>query len=148
MAEGARAEAERLLAVCGGEAGMLKAMEVLRAQFTTIQSRTQLLLTLATITLTITGFSGRSIASSGAFARGGMAAGLICVLAAIMLMLGGLRVRWLTQFSGADPLAILSGIIAYRDAKTANYRLQTALLAVGLGCYVAAVVAFLVVAPT
>lgn len=138
-----QAEARRLLALHGGAEGQAKAMETLRWQFAVIQSRTQLLLTLATITLTITGFSGQKIAGSGSFARWAMAVGLCLVLSAVLLMLAGLRVRWLTLFEGESPEAILADIIVYRDAKTLGYRLQTALLGGGLASYVSAVIAYL-----
>ncbi|MEK7415035.1 MAG: hypothetical protein AAB263_17155 [Planctomycetota bacterium] len=140
-----RAEAERILNLYGGNPqGLAKALELLHSQFATMQARTQLLLTLATITMTITGFSGHQMAKSGFFASLAMAVGLICVLVSVLLMMASLRVHWLSQFDEGDPVATVAAIISYRDSKTCRYRIQITLLASGLACYVAAVVAYLI----
>jgi hypothetical protein len=139
----ARAEAQTLLALHGGPERLAACLEVVSRQFATIQSRTQLLLTLATITLTITGFSGPKIAESGVFARLSLSIGLGFVLAAVLILLSTLRIRWLTQFSGPDALGTLTDILEYRNRKTSWYLFELALLAVGLGLYVAAVIAYL-----
>src|SRR5258708_27207082 len=103
-------EADHLLRMHGGVPGFSQCLQVVRAQFLVIQTRCQLLLTLATITLTITGFSGPKIASSGLFSRIAMAAGLVLVLAAVVILLSTLRIRWLTQFIEADERATLAAI--------------------------------------
>lgn len=140
-AERQLAEAKRLLALHGGDAA--RTFDVVRQQFAVLQSRSQLLLTLATITLTITGFSGPQIARSGAFARIAMAAGLALVLASVLVLLSGLRVRWLSQFDAGSPEATLAEAIAYRDRKTARFTAEIALLAAGIAAYVSAVIAYL-----
>jgi hypothetical protein len=140
----AEAEADRLLTMHGGR--LADALRTLADQFTVLQTRTQLLLTLATLTLTITGFSGPLIAKSGAGPRWCLVAGLVLVLVAVvMLLLGTLRIRWLTQFDGADPRATLVAAIAWRDAKTRHYLAQLGVLVAGLSAYVGAVVWFLVI---
>lgn len=138
-------EADHLLALHGGGDGALaKALETVRSQFGTIQSRGQLLLTLATITLTITGFSGaRIVESGGPVARWGLAVGLVFVLIAIVLLLSNLRVRWLTSFPG-EPREILVQVLRHREAKTAMYLLQVTMLSIGLTSYVGAVIAYVV----
>src|SRR4051812_31485428 len=107
MATDVRDEAARLLALHGGADRLASCLEVISRQFATIQSRTQLLLTLATITLTITGFSGPRIAESGEFARYSLVAGLGFVLLAVAVLLSTLRIRWLTQFHGTDATGTL-----------------------------------------
>lgn len=139
-----QAEARRLLALHHGEAA--RAYDVVRQQFAVLQTRSQLLLTLATITLTITGFSGPQIARSGEFARLAMAGGLALVLAAVLVLLSGLRVRWLSQFDAGSDEATLAEAIAYRDRKTARFTAEIALLAAGIAAYVAAVIAYLLAA--
>ena len=125
-----------------------EAIKVLSAQFGVIQSRTQLILTLATIMLSITGFSGPRIAESGLFARGAMVIGLAFVLLGLGLaLLGSLRIRWLTQFIGGDIQARLAAMISYRNRKTVWFAWELALIVIGLACYVAAVVAFLLTTP-
>lgn len=138
-------EADHLLVLYGdGDAGLGRILEVLRGQFTTIQIRAQLLLTLATITLTITGFSGaRIVELGGRAARWGLGLGLGLVLLVIILLLANLRVRWLTTFPGT-PREILLQALRYRDTKTAWYLLQIVLLGIGLSCYVGAVIAYVV----
>ncbi len=113
-----------------------------------LQSRSQLLLTLATIVLTITGFSGPRIAASGVFARSAMAVGLLLTLIAVLMLLLNLRIRWLTQFQGTDPQQVLSDIIAYREGKRRAYLWIITMLMAGLASYVAAVIAFLITGET
>lgn len=139
-----RAEAVRLLALHDGQAA--RAYEVVRQQFAVLQARSQLLLTLATITLTITGFSGPQIARSGLFARGAMALGLALVLAAVLVLLSGLRVKWLSQFDAGSHEANLTEAIAYRDRKTRRFQAEIVLLGLGIAAYVAAVIAYLLAA--
>lgn len=141
-----RAEAARLLGMFGGADGLPRAIEVVRGQFSTIQARTQLLLTLATITLTITGFSGPKMIESGPFTRVAMATGLVFVLSAVLVMLLSLRVRWLTQFDHPDLVERLAQMIVHRDRKTRRYMLELGLLAVGLASYVTAVISYLIAA--
>lgn len=138
-------EAQHLLAIHEGGEGYPGCLRLVRDQFNSLQTRSQLLLSLAALTLTITGFSGPKIAASGLFARLTMAGGLVlCMCAVVITLLGSLRIRWLTQFVGLPPREALTGMIAWRNSKTANYLLALALLVAGLSCYVAALVAYLI----
>lgn len=136
-------EARHLLAVGAGLDGALR---LLMAQFSVLQTRSQLLLTVATLALTITGFSGPRIAAAGEFQRYGLAAGLALVLASMLLILGGsLRIRWVTQFrrpEGGDDTALLAQIVCYRDRKTRLFFIEVCLLLAGLTAYVAAIIAY------
>lgn len=136
-------EARHLLAIGGGLRG---ALELLMTQFNVLQARAQVLLTVSTLALTITGFSGPRIAQSGDFPRLAMAGGLIFVLASMLLVLGGsLRIRWVTQFrapAGGDEQALVAQIVCHRDRKTRLFFLELCLLLAGLSAYVAAVVAY------
>jgi hypothetical protein len=136
-------EARHLLAVGGGLRG---ALELLMTQFNVLQTRSQVLLTVSTLALTITGFSGPRIAESGDFSRLAMAVGLVFVLASMLLILGGsLRIRWVTQFrapSGGDEAALVAQIVCHRDRKTRLFFVELCLLLAGLAAYVAAVVAY------
>ncbi len=138
------AEAAALLAREGASGSLSECMRLISTQFVVIQTRSQVMLTLATITLTITGFSGTRIAGSGPLARDAMAIGLVFVLSAVVMVLMSLRVRWLTQFTGPDPLSVLSAIIAYRNAKTRQYLAELILLSLGMACYVLAMIAYLI----
>jgi len=135
-----RDEARRLLQVTGGLAA---ALEVLRGQFNTLQTRAQLLLTVSTLALTITGFSGPRIAAAGVFQSTTMAIGLMIVLASMVLIIGGsLRVHWVTQFTGPDDETLVATVLRYRDAKTKLFFIELCLLVAGLTCYVASVVSY------
>jgi len=138
------AEARRLLELHHGDAA--RTYDVVRQQFLVLQQRSQLLLTLATITLTITGFSGPKMVQSGLFVRWAMAIGLALVLASVLVLLSGLRVKWLSQFDAGGAEATLAEAIAYRDRKTLQFQAEIALLGIGIACYVAAVIAYLAVA--
>jgi hypothetical protein len=138
---GQHAEAVALLQLHDGR--LAPAMAVISSHFSVIQARSQLLLTLATLTLTITGFSGPTMAHSGWSARIGMVLGLVLVLAGVILLLATLRATWLTKLVESDPALSLARMIAYRDGKTRTYRWQLTLLSLGLSSYVFAVVAYL-----
>jgi ABC-type uncharacterized transport system permease subunit len=139
------AEARQLLAMFSGQEQLASCIQFLRHQFDVIQARMQILLTLATLALTITGFSGPKIAQTNMFARVTMAVGIVFVLTALLVLLkNGLRIRWISQFTETDPELILAGIIRYRDGKTVIYGRTLALLLVGLTSYVASVVTYLI----
>ncbi|MBK7257207.1 MAG: hypothetical protein IPI01_05270 [Ignavibacteriae bacterium] len=145
---GAEEEASRLLALFTGRDQLGDAIEFMRHHFDVIQARSQLLLTLATLALTITGFSGPKIAQTNLFARYSMALGIVFVLSAVViLLLGGLRIRWTTQFLGDDPQETLVRIIRYRNHKTRLYFVELGLLVIGLTAYVASVVTYLLYGP-
>ena len=137
-------EARHLLACFANAPDPLgRSMERVSWQFGIMQSRSQLLLTLATITLTITGFSGPKIAESSPAARWGLGLGLSLVLASVLLLLANLRIRWLSQFLTGDDLRDLTAMIHHRDEKTRWYRIQICLLGTGLIAYVGAIVIYL-----
>jgi uncharacterized membrane protein len=121
--------------------------DVLIRQFSVLQSRTQLLLTLATITLTITGFSGPRIAGTHAVIGWLMGGGLLFVLASIALVLTGtLRLRFASEIlDPARPRESVTEILCQRNRKTRIFLWSLALLVIGLSGYVAAVIAYLVI---
>ena len=140
----ARVEAERLISLHGPD--HLPALQaVLSQQFQVLQARSQLLLTLATITLTITGFSGPRIAGSHPLTGPLMAIGLSFVLLAVaMILFGTLRIRWVTQFIDPDDAtACVARIITYRNRKTKLYIVELGCLVLGLAGYVSAVITYL-----
>lgn len=145
LAPAPETEARQLLAMHPGPRQLAECMQFLRHQFDVIQARMQILLTLSTLALTITGFSGPKIAQTNLFARVSMAVGIVFVLTALLVLLkNGLRLRWISQFTETDPEKILADIIRYRDGKTITYGKALSLLLVGLASYVASVVAFLI----
>ena len=140
-------EAAYLLGLYDGK--LSSCLEFLKQHFNVIQARSQLLLTICTLALTITGFSGPQIVQTNLFARYSMVLGIVFVLAAmVILLLGGLRIRWVTQMIGETPQATLSAIIEYRNRKARLYFVELTLLVIGLTSYVASVVTFLLYGAT
>ena len=120
--------------------------QLITHQFDVLQSRTHMMLTLATLTLTITGFSGPKIAASNAVSQYTMILGLVFVLAAVVVTLGGtLRIRWLTQIGQGDAVQVIRDMIVYRNQKTRLFRIELTLLVLGLTFYVASVITFMLV---
>ncbi len=135
-------EAKYLLGLYDGK--LSSCLEFLKQHFNVIQARSQLLLTICTLALTITGFSGPQIVQTNMFARYSMVLGIVFVLTAmVILLIGGLRIRWVTQMVAETPQATLSLIIRYRNRKTRLYFAELSLLVIGLTSYVASVVTFL-----
>ncbi len=113
--------------------------------FNVLQNRAQMLLSLITITLTITGFSGPSIAQTGVLARTSIAVGLAFVLlSALVLMAGPLRLNWGTRSRTGDVDQSLIGLIKQRNLRTRRYHLASISLVVGLIGYVTSVITFLI----
>ncbi|MBT4501769.1 MAG: hypothetical protein HOC74_28825 [Gemmatimonadetes bacterium] len=121
-----------------------RSQSVITHQFDVIQTRTQAVIGLATLALTITGFSGPKIAASSPFSRYAMVLGLCFTLISVCIALvGALHIRWLTQIGGETPEAALTSMIEYRDRKTRRFRQALVALVVGLSFYVASVVTFM-----
>ena len=137
-------EATALLACHAGPNRMAAALNVLAQQFQVIQGRSQLLLSLSTLVLTITGFSGPKIAATNLVARLLLAAGITIVLiATATTLVQSLRIRWITQIKGNTDEETLELIIANRDRKTHSYAISLVILVAGLACYVGSIVVYL-----
>lgn len=120
-------------------------LRFLHDQFNVIQARAQAILSLGTLTLTITGFSGPKIAQTNAFSRYSIAIGITLVLFSLAtVLLGSTKIRWVSQALTNEPLESLERVISYRNKKTQLYYLELYLLVIGLSFYVASVVSFLV----
>lgn len=117
---------------------------VVKESFALLQTRSQMLLGLATICLTITGFSGPKMAQSNSFSRFFIGFGLSFVLAAVAaVVVGPLRLQWITSWK-ADTLneTLIENIIR-RDSKTRLYRIATFLLLTGLTGYLLSLIFYL-----
>lgn len=131
-------EADHLLALYDADAG--KILSVLEGQLANLTSRAQMLLQLAGLTITVTGFSGTSIAHTGPLAAVLVVSGLVLVLVAASLSMGGiLRIRWMTQLAPTTLRASIVYAIEMRDAKTRVFGRSLALLIVGLFLYIGSV---------
>lgn len=131
-------EVKRIMALTRGDP--VKAYELVQAQLSVLVLRTQVMLSLSGIVITVTGFSGRTIAQTSELARNLVASGIVIVLGAAGVAIGGvLRLKWLTQQMTDDTEQTLVAMLAMRDQK-ARY-LNAALLTflVGFACYCVAI---------
>jgi hypothetical protein len=122
-----------------------QSMNIITGNFQTLQNRTQIILTLATLTLTITGFSGPKIAASNVYSSVCMIGGLIFVLSSILLALvGTIKISWLTQIRAHGQKKMLISMIRERNLRTLLFRWMLIFLVIGLTLYVSSVVIFLI----
>ncbi len=142
-ARNAEEEAEHLLQLYGNDAP--KILALLESQLGSVTSRAQMLLQLAGLTITVTGFSGAHIAQSGRLAAILVVSGLVIVLLAASHSLGGiLRIRWATQLAPCPARDAIVAAIRMRDHKTRVFSQSIALLIVGLALYIGSVALLLV----
>lgn len=120
-----------------------KILQVLIESYNTLQGRAQTLLSLVTIILTISGFSGPAIAASSASARMCVGVGLsLVLLSAIVTLWGPLKLQWATQ-QRADTLdASLTELIERRNSRTAKYQTAFVLLVAGMAGYVGGLISY------
>ena len=115
-------------------------MDACREDENLLVLRTQVLLSLSGIVITVTGFSGRAIAQTGDLARVLISAGILIVLSAALTAIGGvLKLRWLTQDIADDPLTTVTRALALRDAKSRSLGVAMILFGIGFACYCAAI---------
>ena len=139
----AREEAERILNLSRGDA--LKAYEMVERQLSVLVLRTQVMLSLSGIVITVTGFSGRAIAQTSNLARWSIASGILVVLAsAASAIWGVLRLEWLTHTIDADPVAMLTRGIEMRNSKSRFLRVALVLFICGFSLYCFAIAQLLI----
>ena len=135
-------EVEFLKEIHGKEYSRL--FDIVKESFVLLQMRSQMLLGLATICLTITGFSGPKMAQSNSFSRFFIGFGLSFVLASIIAMVAGpLRLQWITSWKADTLDETLVQNIQWRNYKTRLYRIATALLIIGLTGYLLSLIFYL-----
>ena len=138
-------EATRILALVEGNG--LRAFELVERQLSVLVLRTQVMLSLSGIVITVTGFSGRSIAQTSNLARLSISAGILVVLAAAVVGITGvLRLHWLTQELADDILATLVRSISIRNAKSRYLRWSLLLFTIGVSLYCSAIAQLLLAA--
>ena len=117
---------------------------MLKADFQAIYTHSQGIMGLATICLTITGFSGPRIAASSVFSRFSIAIGLIFVILSVFfLLLGPIYPKWMSDRRGLKLQQAFSIYFLRRDSRTSKYRISLVTLVVGLSFYVASVIGYL-----
>jgi hypothetical protein len=138
-------EAKEILELASGD--RLRAFDLVEKQLAVLVLRTQVMLSLSGIVITVTGFSGRNIAATSLLARVTVVSGLFVVLAAAAVaVVGVLRLRWLTQELGGDTLAMLERMLSIRDRKSRFLSAALALFVIGFSLYCFAVAQLLLAA--
>lgn len=113
-----------------------KLIHIYERQMDVLQSRAQILMSLAGVVLTITGFSGRRIAGTSFFAQFFVISGLaIVLLSAIWTWKKVLGIKWLTTDLEGENDEILARIIIKRDLKTRAYNTGGSILCTGFVVY-------------
>lgn len=140
-------EALHLLALYDREPG--RVMGTVETQLGVLAGRAQTLLSLTGLTITVTGFSGTTIASTSRLAAGLIVTGLVLVLlGAAQCIAGILAVRWTTSIAPCGLEDALLYALAHRDAKTRAYTRALVLVITGLAAYVLSVSLLLLAVPT
>jgi hypothetical protein len=140
-------EAKNILELCSGD--RLRAFEMVQAQLAVLVLRTQVMLSLSGIVITVTGFSGRAIAATSLLARGSIVLGLFIVLAAAAVaVVGVLRLRWMTQELDGETLDMLTRALAIRDRKSRFLSTALTLFVTGFALYCFAVAQLLIATET
>ncbi len=139
-------EVTRILSLAKGDAQ--KAYSLVESQLSVLVLRTQVMLSLSGIVITVTGFSGRTIAQTSETARLLVAAGIVVVLcAAAIAIMGVLRLRWLTQELSDDIEETLTRMLAIRDNKSRYLSAALGTFVVGFACYCVAIALMLASTP-
>ena len=121
-----------------------KLFGALKDAFTLLQTRAQMLLGLATICLTITGFSGPRMAQSNVYSRFFIGFGLTFVLLSVMALVAGpLRLRWMTAWKAENVEQTIILYLHQRNLRTKFYRAGMVLLLIGLTGYLLSLVFYL-----
>lgn len=117
-----------------------RAFGLVERQLSVLVLRTQVMLSLSGIVITVTGFSGKAIAQTNELARTLVSAGILIVLAAAATAIGGvLRLKWLTQELGEDLRQTLDRMLQVRDEKSRFLSAALVLFIVGFSCYCIAI---------
>ncbi len=117
-----------------------RAFGLVERQLSVLVLRTQVMLSLSGIVITVTGFSGRAIAQTNELARTLVSAGILIVLAAAATAIGGvLRLKWLTQELGEDLRQTLDRMLQVRDEKSRFLSAALVLFIIGFSCYCIAI---------
>jgi len=129
-----KAEAQTILELCNGD--LMAALKVAEQQLNVVYTRAQVLMSLAGMVVTVTGFSGRLIAGSSALAQIFLVAGLFVSLSsAAWVFRRVMRVRWVTSLASENKDQALANALLRRNQKTAAYTIGGTLLFIGLLLY-------------
>jgi hypothetical protein len=131
-------EARRILEIHKNDDA--SALAVLERQLGVINTRADVIMSLAGITITVTGFSGRLIAATDRLAQVCIVSALVFVIASVawvFLTVG--PICWITSDLEGDTLSALVRIIERRNRRTRAYMIGGVILCIGIALYAAAI---------
>jgi uncharacterized membrane protein YgdD (TMEM256/DUF423 family) len=127
-------EAQAIVQMCQGDPA--RALDVAERQLNTLHTRAQVLVSLAGVVVTVTGFSGRMIAGTHVAAQLLLVAGLATVIvSAVYVFLKVMTIRWVTSDLTEGPEAALQLALQRRESKTRAYAVGGVILFLGLVLY-------------
>ena len=116
-------------------------LALLSGQLSVLKTQASLLMGLAGLTVTVTGFSGHHMVRAGPLAWIPMVAGIFAILLSVLVTLRVLlKVRWVTQDLGPDLCQSVELTIRRRDRQQRGLQWAGAFVACGLFGYLSAVV--------
>lgn len=131
-------EAAAILKLADNDTRM--AFDIIQKQFDVMYGRAQSVVGMASIIVTVTGFSGRLIAGTNVAAQVFVIAGLaVALLGAGWVVWRVMLIDWLTAHLSEDPVASLGRMVATRNAKTRAVAVGGWLLLAGLTLYFVAI---------
>lgn len=132
-------EVKNLLSLVNND--LLKASESIEKQLNVLYTRAQVLLSLAGMAVTVTGFSGRIIADTNTASQIFIIAGLAVIISSVIYIFNAvMSIRWITaEINPSEPELTIQKLIERRDIKTKAYTLGGRILCLGLALYAVAV---------
>lgn len=114
----------------------LRIYTLLNNQYNVIYQRAQTLMTFAGLVVTVTGFSGRTIAQTSRLAQVAIVSGMgLVLLGAAIAIIWVLRVNWLSGHMGRAGEGFLLECLRERNRKIFALRLTSVLMVVGFLLY-------------
>ena len=119
-------------------------MDVIKSHLQILQIRSQTILGMCTICLTITGFSGPRIAETGKMAAACVVSGLFfVVITTLLLVAGPLRLQWITRTWEGDWEKTILFLLERRNRRTKLFTLGSFFLIGGMSFYMAGLAIYL-----
>lgn len=135
-------EVDAILSRFGEDLATLHAL--MDAQLSTLHARAQSLIGLASVVITVTGFSGRIIADTNDYAQWLIIIGITLVgLSAAVTMLYVLPIRWLTSYIDLPAREWLLTALERRRTKNRALIVALWLISVGMAFYIASIAVML-----
>lgn len=123
-----------------GQDGLAGVCRLINEQLTTLHQRAQSLIGLASVVITVTGFSGRIIADTNLLAQSLIVLALIFVgLGAAFTLMRVMPIRWVTSYLHLPPREWLLVALRRRTRKSQALRVAGMLMVIGMLLYLAAI---------